>query len=200
MSKKIAHRLFEFQYKHGMIDLGKRRLYEYAYSLLICRLTVYALLAVSGALCGNLKEMAVFLLAFIPLRQYAGGLHLGKEERCIALSGILVCIMGEYLKFFPKLNIFLLSIWLGSLCMILRLAPVGCQNKKLDAIEKKIYKKRTWQFLGTECFLFAVAFMSGYIWISKCIICAQIMIALSLLLGVIKDIFFACELAETNLR
>ena len=40
MAKKIASQLFAFQCKHGILDEKDRRLYEYAYNLLFCRVSV----------------------------------------------------------------------------------------------------------------------------------------------------------------
>ena len=76
MIEKVAKQLFDTQCRCGMLDEKERNLYEYAYNLLICRVIVYLLIVVLGICLGSLKEIIVFLLAFIPLRQYARGLHL----------------------------------------------------------------------------------------------------------------------------
>lgn len=190
MPEKIAERLFNYQCKQGMLDDKERRLYVYAYNLLFCRAIVYLLILVVGIWLGSLKEMIVFLLAFAPLRQYAGGIHLEKAERCIAASGILVCISGQYLKYFPAPVVSTFILWIVSTGLILLIAPVGCNNKKLDSIERRVYRKRSWVLLGIECLLILVALSIDYLWVSKGIMLAQIILSISLVLGRLKENFF----------
>lgn len=189
MPEKMAKQLFDFQCKCGVLNEEERRLYEYAYNLLICRAIVYLMIAVSGIWLGNLKEIIVFLLAFSPLRQYTGGMHLEKAERCIAASGILVCIAGQYLRYFPVFNKAAFLMWMAAIGIILVMAPIGCRNKKLDLIEYRVYRKRSRVLLGIECVFIVSAIIVGCTWISKGIVLAQAVLSVSLVLGWIKENF-----------
>lgn len=190
MPERLAKRLFDFQCKKGMLDESKRRLYEYAYGMLISRIFVYIIIALVGILLGNLKEMVVFLFAFIPLRQYAGGIHMEKAERCIVASGVLVCAAGQYIHYYPIVTRPILLVWIAAVCIIFKLSPVGCRNKKLDLIEQKVYRKRSRIILGTECMLTVFVLFMSYGWIFKGVILAQIVLSVSLVLGWIKENFF----------
>lgn len=187
MNEKIAKQLFDFQCKNGMLDEKDRKLYEYAYSLLICKTAAYFLIAIIGIWLGNLKEILVFLLAFIPLRQYAGGVHLKKAESCILASGVQVCLMGQYLKYYPVPTILTGLLWIMAIGLIIVLAPIGCENKKLDFKEICVYRKRSRILLGVECLLAFSALFIGRLEFAKNIMVVQVILAISLLLGWCKE-------------
>ena len=87
MWKKMAGRLFELQSRNGILEEKDRRLYEYAYGVLLGRVVIYLIIVILGIITGNWMEMIVFLLPFTVLRQYAGGIHLEKAGGCMAVSG-----------------------------------------------------------------------------------------------------------------
>lgn len=200
MLEKIAGCLFDIQCRRGILEEDKRKLYVYAYNLLLSRISVYVVLVAAGILLDNLKEMAVFLLAFIPLRQYAGGLHLKKAGSCIAASGILICVSGQYLKYYPDITGITIAIWIVAVCILLMLAPVDCANKRLDLTERKVYKRRLRILFCVECIFLVTVFLMGFKWISKEIMLAQTILTVSLILGWIKEIFFDIRLAKTNYK
>lgn len=189
MFKEMSKQLFDIQCKCGVLNEKERRLYEYAYNLLISRVGVYLLIVVCGIWMKNLKEIFVFLLAFTILRQYVGGIHLEKEESCVVISGILVCITGQYLRCLPDITIVTLVMWIVSSSLIFFLAPIECRHKKLDFTEYRVYKERSRFFLGIECLLIIFVWILGYLWIVKGIIAAQVILAMNLLLGWIKEKF-----------
>ena len=165
-------------------------MYEYAYVLLICKVVAYVLIIIAGLWTKNIKEMLLFLLAFIPLRQYAGGIHLEKPEKCIVATGILVSASGQYLRRFPIPDKISYIVWVVALYLILILAPVDCKNKRLDLKEQIVYKKRLGILLGVECLLIlAIATIRHYLWISKVIMFAHGILSMSLILGKLRDKF-----------
>ena len=93
----MAGRLFELQSRNGILEEKDRRLYEYAYGVLLGRVVIYLIIVILGIITGNWMEMIVFLLPFTVLRQYAGGIHLEKAGGCMAVSGILVLLCSLYL-------------------------------------------------------------------------------------------------------
>ena len=97
MWKKTTGWLFEVQNRNGILEEKDRRLYEYAYGVLLGRVAIYLIIVILGIVTGNWLEMLVFLLPFTVLRQYAGGIHLEKAGSCMVVSSILVLLCGQYL-------------------------------------------------------------------------------------------------------
>ena len=83
MRKRIIDWIFTLQSQRGILGEKERRLYTYAYGLLLNKIAIYAIIAIVGTITGNWIGMFSFLLPFTILRQYAGGIHLEKPMNCI---------------------------------------------------------------------------------------------------------------------
>lgn len=199
MWKKMAGRLFELQSRNGILEEKDRRLYEYAYGVLLGRVVIYLIIVILGIITGNWMEMIVFLLPFTVLRQYAGGIHLEKAGGCMAVSGILVLLCSLYLASAPAVIWQMRIIWFVAVGVIFIMAPVDASSKKLDAKEKKVYGMRARVILVIECAIAGVFSVTGYSLIVKGLMVAHIVLASGLILGWIK-IFFDKELEATNYR
>lgn len=199
MWKKMAGRLFELQSRNGILEEKDRRLYEYAYGVLLGRVVIYLIIVILGIITGNWMEMIVFLLPFTVLRQYAGGIHLEKAGGCMAVSGILVLLCSLYLASAPAVIWQMRIIWFVAVGVIFIMAPVDASSKKLDAKEKKVYGMRARVILVIECAIAGVFSVSGYSLIVNGIMVAHIVLASGLILGWIKN-FFDKELDVTNYR
>ena len=199
MWKKMAGRLFELQSRNGILEEKDRRLYEYAYGVLLGRVVIYLIIVILGIITGNWMEMIVFLLPFTVLRQYAGGIHLEKAGGCMAVSGILVLLCSLYLASAPAVIWQMRIIWFVAVGVIFIMAPVDASSKKLGAKEKKVYGMRARVILVIECAIAGVFSVIGYSLIVNGIMVAHIVLASGLILGWIKN-FFDKELDITNYR
>lgn len=199
MWKKMAGRLFELQSRNGILEEKDRRLYEYAYGVLLGRVVIYLIIVILGIITGNWMEMIVFLLPFTVLRQYAGGIHLEKAGGCMAVSGILVLLCSLYLASAPAVIWQMRIIWFVAVGVIFIMAPVDASSKKLDAKEKKVYGMRARVILVIEFAIAGVFSVIGYSLIVNGIMVAHIVLASGLILGWIKN-FFDKELDVTNYR
>lgn len=193
MWKKMAGRLFELQSRNGILEEKDRRLYEYAYGVLLGRVVIYLIIVILGIITGNWMEMIVFLLPFTVLRQYAGGIHLEKAGGCMAVSGILVLLCSLYLASAPAVIWQMRIIWFVAVGVIFIMAPVDASSKKLDAKEKKVYGMRARVILVIECAIAGVFSVIRYSLIVNGIMVAHIVLASGLILGWTK-IFFDKEL------
>ena len=90
MQKKVIDWLYNLQSRWGILKEEERSLYEYAYRLLLSRILIYSIIIALGIITGNWLEMFSFLLPFVILRQYVGGIHLKRSVSCIG-SGDMYC-------------------------------------------------------------------------------------------------------------
>lgn len=193
MWKKTTGWLFEVQKRNGILEEKDRRLYEYAYGVLLGRVAIYLITVILGIATGNWLEMLVFLLPFTVLRQYAGGIHLEKAGSCMIVSSILVLLCSQYLASDLIVTWQMRIIWLVAVGFIFAMAPVDASSKKLDAKEKKVYGMRARVILVIECAIAGVFSVIGYSLIVNGIMVAHIVLASGLILGWTK-IFFDKEL------
>lgn len=95
----------------------------------------------------------IFIIAFIPLRMYAGGYHAKTRQRCAAISLILLIICFTGLKYWRLPLILTFSIGIIEI-FILYLSIPTSSTYILEPIEKKIYQKK-----GRKILLFIFLFM-----------------------------------------
>lgn len=106
-------------------------------------LTSMVVVAVIGLLMSNVKGVFLFLLFFIPLRIFAGGLHLPSLLMCAVASSLLIVFVAYILNTtdstFVYEKICRIMILTESFIIVI-LAPVDTKNKLLFNEEKKRYK------------------------------------------------------------
>lgn len=118
MRKRIIDWIFTLQSQRGILGEKERRLYTYAYGLLLNKIAIYAIIAIVGTITGNWIGMFSFLLPFTILRQYAGGIHLEKPMNCIIFSGFLVFGCGQYLAVASDIGKILCALWVAAILLI----------------------------------------------------------------------------------
>lgn len=142
MQKKVIDWLYNLQSRWGILKEEERSLYEYAYRLLLSRILIYSIIIALGIITGNWLEMFSFLLPFVILRQYVGGIHLEKISSCMIVSSIIIFFNTQYLTAKPSLTVPIIILGLVADGIVYMLAPVDNSNKKLDEVEKQIYGKK----------------------------------------------------------
>lgn len=186
MRKRVIEWFFTLQSKRGILGEKERRLYTYAYGILLNKIAIYAIIAIIGMITGNWIEMFSFLLPFTILRQYAGGIHLEKPASCIIFSGFLVFSCGQYLAVTSDIGKIFCVLWFVAILFIFVLAPIDTKGKKLDKTAKKIYGRRARVILVIEVMIAICFWVCGFIVVIQGIAIAHIILMVSLITGKVK--------------
>lgn len=190
MRKRIIDWFFTLQSQRGILGEKERKLYTYAYGLLLNKIAIYAIIVIVGTITGNWIEMISFLLPFTILRQYAGGIHLKKAISCICVSSFLVFICGKYLAIDSRMDIIFWLIWFIAIVIIFLSSPVDTGSKRLGKVEKRVYGKRARIVLVIEFMLGFCFYALGIAVVAKGIAVAHIILASSLTLGTVKNFLY----------
>lgn len=103
-----------------------------------------------GILFGETLRIILFMLAYIPLRSYAGGWHSRTPLRCYVFSVIMLIVVSIGLKYLHIAEWIYYAVLVAAALVVLVLSPVKDRNKPLDEIEHKVYKKRAIFFAAAE--------------------------------------------------
>lgn len=114
------------------------------------------------ALAGLIVEGILFSVFYSLLRSYAGGYHSQSLLVCYVLS-VLVTVVIAYIVNNINISYLLLIIYLISMILIWRLAPVDTRNKRLDEIEKTIYMKKVRYIIVTITFIMVFFYIFHYV-------------------------------------
>lgn len=168
---------------NGIIKEEDKEIYSYGlHQGLLIVINILTTIAI-GFLFAMVVESILFMIAYIPLRSYAGGYHAKTELRCYFLSTILIVLALLLMKFIPIREYIILGITGISGLIIYILAPVEDRNKPLDQIEYKMYRKKSRNILAIEILSLLVFYLLGFKKISLIISISIFILSLMLVMG-----------------
>lgn len=139
---KYYKRISQFLIKNGAINVVDVELYEYAIRIIsqACISIIVSILI--GVVFTMVKECVVFLIAFLVLRKFSGGIHAHNFLHCLISSIVLIIASLLLIRFFKmrSLSIFFLILMVTSLIVIAKLSPIENDNKRLSIKETRIFK------------------------------------------------------------
>lgn len=132
-----------------VVGYGLRKFFMFIISLLI--------VAIIGVLTNEIFNLVVFLLLFIPLRIFAGGLHLSSLRLCALMSVALIygiALVSKHIQYVMLNQKMIFMVCIIAAITIICLAPVDTINKKLYNSEKRRFKCISEIIVFVELFLF----------------------------------------------
>lgn len=172
--------------RDGIITEEDKELYTFGMQQgMIILLNVISTI-VMGIILNMVWQSVVFLLAYMPLRSYAGGYHARTQFRCYLISLFITAVGLIGITVVQWTTITALFSVIISAGIIFVLAPVEDANKPLDASEKDLYKRKTRKILLLEI-LIALVFWFINKEISVCIIMVFDILSIMLLLGILNN-------------
>lgn len=170
-----------------IVECDKWEIYFYGINLLLTGCIDFISMMLIGILFNEVIECLVFILMFIPLRQYTGGCHASTPIKCyistLLMITIVLSVIGNVNFSFSVLSgLFILSgviIWI--------LSPVAAKNKPLDDMEKRIYKKKAVSIWGIELIAAIICIIIRTENLSECIMMAHAVIAVALVVGKVTE-------------
>lgn len=153
---KAAKVLTDYIIYKGVVKEEERQEFEYGFlialeiglSLLISFLLAYILHTV--------VEGILFFVIFIPLRSYAGGLHLERYWSCLTLSCLTflgIMLISKYCEFGMIYEIFVL---LACEFAIYMMYPIDNINRTVEEEEDRYFKSKLKKFLLLDILIAAM--------------------------------------------
>lgn len=130
--EKLASKLTEYLIHKEVILQEKRNIYQFGFQVgleVILNTVISILIAVA---CKMEVECIVFFFVFIPLRSYAGGLHLNSYIQCMicsCLSLLLILLVVKYIKIDSILMMCIIAL---SIIFIKVIKPVEHINRPVS--------------------------------------------------------------------
>ncbi|MDR1002263.1 MAG: accessory gene regulator B family protein [Oscillospiraceae bacterium] len=147
----VAERLSSVFVRNGTITEDEQDLYSYGLELLISNIVGVAAALAIGIILGNLIGAVIFLLAFIPVRTYAGGLHAKNNFFCImSMSVNMLLAFAIYLFLQKYIGIVSLCLMIPAAVATYIIAPSESENKPLTEREKSRNKKLSTTIFSIE--------------------------------------------------
>ena len=184
--KRVANRITNFVVKHGAVDNKYFELYEYGF-LIGIEAGICVLVTITEAiLLGMVIEWFFFFMTFIPLRSYAGGLHLSRFSSCLLLSNaVFLLVMGISRKLFMEPELMFFYIILLSVC-IYSLYPIENSNREVTLEENLAIRRKFNKVICGLLLISTIMFILSYEKGLKLQMLTLFMITITMVLGKIR--------------
>ena len=140
--KSLARILAEYVFNKGMITKEECQEYEYGFVIAMEKGLSLIISLCIAVLMNAIVEAVLFFIIFIPLRKYAGGLHLSKYSYCLILSCLTFSAVMYISKFLQIDSSIALLLIICMDLLIIVMYPVENINRDVDEKENIFFKKR----------------------------------------------------------
>lgn len=159
--------------KNGNLGETDIEWFEYGFSSIVNTIFSVLIMSLIGSCFDSVWNGILFWYFSNFLRRNAGGYYAKTRGRCIIFSISLIISMYCFMYIgIRKMSTYFLCILIANLIIILS-APIENINKKLDELEKKIYRYRTLSVLFIEDIIFIVSLFIPSLFLMKAIIMAE---------------------------
>lgn len=180
---KLFTTLTDYMVAQQIIPAEDQAIYQYGlqqgFVLLLNILTILAL----GLLNHMLLESVVFLLAYTPLRTFAGGFHARTQLRCYFGGIVLTQAVLLAMHWIPHTSVVLTLLGLAAFFIIFALSPVADANKPLTLKERNVYRRKAHALLIGLSAVAAVLYALHFSALSAAVVISLDALAIMLLLG-----------------
>lgn len=181
-----ADRMTDSLFKEGVISDEDKDIVRFGLESLEGNLQGIGLTLGVGICFKQVGEALLLWLLLFPLRKNAGGYHAATKVRCFFISAVMLIVAFVFFAVFEHTMVFYGICALAAGCVIWTLAPVDNPSKKLDALEHKVYRKRTRIALGAEGILLILAVSCRWEMAVHSICMAFVIVAVSLFMGILR--------------
>lgn len=139
---KMADIITKYLLDTGVISKDDSSIYRYGIQMGIELLASIIASLLIAVYLGMVPECIFFFAIFIPLRSYAGGIHLDKYWQCFLCSSGVLCVVLLLAKYVELNSASMLIMALIAIVLIQKIGPSGNKNRTLDYEEKVFFSAR----------------------------------------------------------
>lgn len=157
----LANKLTSCLLRHDVIDEAEQELYCFGFQsgleMVACHLAILAV----AAYLHRIPEYLLFSLVFVPIRSFAGGLHLPKFSQCFICSCAVVAVvvfLSEKLELSSPISAAATAVMLFILFL---LRPVDHENRPVDEDEQHFFSYKLRRAILGIGILTAVLYLTG---------------------------------------
>lgn len=153
---RLSHKIGNNLVRSNVIKEEDAEIYIYGINQIFVSVLNVSSALIIGLIFDMFLESVIFMAAYIPLRSFAGGYHAKTPVRCYFTSLILIFVVLLFCKYVPFNLLLYGGMLLVSSVAIAFLCPVQDNNKPLDCVECRRYKKISIFILLVEILIWTV--------------------------------------------
>lgn len=162
----MTNTIVDLLYKNNHINKDEIEAYKFCIDFIIEYITFIMISLTLGSLFSLLIPVALFMLVFLLLRSYGGGVHARTHIRCTIYSYLLIILFIVICLFLlPKwnniYNYCIISLYILSFFTYVLFAPVIPCNKQITSEEHTVFRFKCIITDIIICVVFTICMLSG---------------------------------------
>lgn len=184
----LVGKILAFVMKSRSIDDEEKDLLAFGIEQGLFLLLNLVTMLVIGIWCGMIWQIAVFTFSYLLLRSYVGGYHARTQVQCYIISQAIVILFLFLIVCSRNWGVLSIGVlWLLATGAIVLVSPVEDENKPLDDVEKRVYRRRALLLLTGWSVATIVLRLLGLTEASNAVVLAIALCGIMALLGKIKS-------------
>lgn len=152
----MTNTIVDLLYKNNHINKDEIEAYKFCIDFIIEYITFIMISLILGSLFSLLIPVALFMLVFLLLRSYGGGVHARTHIRCTIYSYLLIILFIVICLFLLPISLYILSFFTYVL-----FAPVIPCNKQITSEEHTVFRFKCIITDIIICVVFTICMLSG---------------------------------------
>ena len=143
--------------QNKILDSKDEAIVQYGLNGLLSTMFSFLTIFLIGLCCNCLMESIIFTISFFFLRIYAGGYHANTPLKCYGISLAISIILFAIIHNINLHVWFLHTLFICSIIIIFKFAPIGTANKSLDSLEIIFFRKKTLNLLIIHIIVYVIS-------------------------------------------
>lgn len=183
MATKFSNKVVDWLIVNGTVKAEDRQIYLYGLQQGLMMILNIITTVIIGFCFSMVWQSIIFMVAYIPLRSFAGGYHARTQLKCYILSIMLTVVVLIMIKSIPATDIPIIALTGIASGIIAWLSPMEDSNKPLDEVELKVYRKRARLILIIKICIIAISLLSKLYTMALTIAISLFALSVMLILG-----------------
>lgn len=186
ISRKIVGYLLKRQVIENTVE--DKEYYQYGLEITISSMLNIILIMTLGAIYHSFIESIVFLILFIPIRQFTGGFHASSYLKCnLSFCICFTLLIILYNLTYDKLTTYygVLISFVSVITIILR-CPVENENKPISTQKKKVHKITASVLAAAYCII-GLAMMAYSNQIGVLVLYTLLLVTVLIIITILKE-------------
>lgn len=186
MIPNISKRIVSYWIKNKVIDRELECVYIYGIELILSSILGFSIVFVLSLLFFDIFTSFLFLITFVPIRQYCGGYHADTYIKCNATLACIFTIVAFCAKYIQVSFISILLTGIIGGVIFCFFCPVENKYKPIDEVQRKKCKSIALAFLIINMIVCAALHLMGLYWY-RIILFTIISVCCLVIIGIIKN-------------
>lgn len=161
MLERLTERWVEGMIAGGVIERERAPLYAFGMLQGVRTLIEIVLMLVTSLAMGVFLQGLIMMLAFCPIRIYAGGYHAKTPMQCAFKSWLMFAAVLAWIRFLPTHFILEIAVLVVTGLFLVFLCPMPDEHRPLEDFEIPRYRRYSFILYGLEVVLYVAGL---FIW------------------------------------